>query len=71
MPPYPPFLNPIEECWSKIRNEIKRSPLKKGDKLTPRVAEACNTVTTKDCLQWVKHAESYWERCIQKEKRLK
>lgn len=71
MPPYSPFLNPIEECWSKIKSGIRRNPLRKGDELTPRIAEACNTVTTKDCLQWVKHAESYWERCIQKEKGLK
>ncbi|KAI8878094.1 hypothetical protein K501DRAFT_229053 [Backusella circina FSU 941] len=38
---------------------IRRNPLKQGDELTPRIAEACNTVATKDCLQWVKHAESY------------
>lgn len=51
MPPYSPFLNPIEECWSKIKSGIRRNPLKKDDELTPRIAEACNTVTTKDCLQ--------------------
>ncbi|KAG2201908.1 hypothetical protein INT46_001567 [Mucor plumbeus] len=59
MPSYSPFLSPIGECWSKVKSGIKRNPLKKGDELTPLTAEACNTATTKDCLQWVKHAESY------------
>ena len=49
MPPYSPFLNPIEECWSKIKQNIRRNPLKKGDELTPRIAEACKTVTVEDC----------------------
>jgi hypothetical protein len=30
MPPYSPFLNPIEECWSKIKKNIKRNPLHKS-----------------------------------------
>ncbi|KAG1462229.1 hypothetical protein G6F56_005559 [Rhizopus delemar] len=53
MPPYSSFLNPIEECWSKIKSGIRRNPLKIGDELTPRIAEACNMVTTKDRLQWL------------------
>lgn len=71
MPPYSPFLNPIEECWSKIKKNIRRNPLEKGDELTPRIAEACKTVTTQDCQDWVKHATSYWDRCLQKEIGLK
>lgn len=27
MPPYSLFLNPIEECWSKIKKNIRRNPL--------------------------------------------
>jgi hypothetical protein len=40
MPPYSPFLNPIEECWSKIKKNIRRSPLDEHDQLTHRIAEA-------------------------------
>lgn len=29
MPPYSPFLNPIEECWSKSQEEYQRKPPRK------------------------------------------
>lgn len=66
MQPYSLFLNPIEECWSKIKKHIKRNPLAKDDQLTPRIAAACNTVTVDDC-GWIRHSESFWERCLQRE----
>ena len=71
MPPYSPFLNPIEECWSKIKQNIRRNPLKKGDELTPRIAEACKTVTVEYCQGWIRHAETYWDRYLNKEIGLK
>lgn len=37
MPPYSPFLNPIEECWSKVKKNIKRNPLEKDDRLSDRI----------------------------------
>lgn len=55
MPPYSPFLNPIEECWSKIKKHIKRSPFSTLDTLTPRNKAACETITTEDCLGWIRH----------------
>jgi transposase len=70
MPPYSPFLNPIEECWSKIKKNI-RNPLDKADTLTPRIAEACKQVTASNCQGWIRHAETYWDRCIKKEVGLK
>ncbi|KAG1127903.1 hypothetical protein G6F37_013721 [Rhizopus arrhizus] len=71
MPPYSPFLNPIEECWSKIKKNIRRNPLDKSDMLTPRIAEACKQFTVADCQGWIRHAESYWDRCIEREVGLK
>ncbi|KAI8875163.1 hypothetical protein K501DRAFT_213730 [Backusella circina FSU 941] len=50
MPPYSPFLNPIEECWSKIKKNVRRNPLMKGDESTPRISEACKAITPHDCL---------------------
>lgn len=67
IPPYSPFLNPIEECWSKIKKHIRRSPLSKEDPLTPRIAEACKMVSVKDCVDWISNSEQYWEKCLQKE----
>lgn len=52
-------LNPIEECWSKVKKNIRRNPLNKSDMLTPRIAEACKQVTVADCNGWIKHVETY------------
>jgi transposase len=68
MPPYSPFLNPIEECWSKIRSYTKRHPLSETDQLTPRIATACKTVSVEDCQGWVKHSITFWDRCTAKER---
>ncbi|OBZ82979.1 hypothetical protein A0J61_08975 [Choanephora cucurbitarum] len=59
MPLYSPFLSPIEECWSKIKKNIRRNPLDKSDMLTSRIAEACKQVTVADCQGWIRHAEIY------------
>ncbi|KAG0829986.1 hypothetical protein G6F18_008363 [Rhizopus arrhizus] len=42
LPPYSPFLNPIELFWSKVKYGIKRSPFDTGDTLTPRIMESCS-----------------------------
>ncbi|KAG0782662.1 hypothetical protein G6F16_006659 [Rhizopus arrhizus] len=67
MSPYSPFLNPIEERWSKIKSNIKRAPLDENSILTPHIVQACQRVTIDDCLDWIRHSESYWDRCINKE----
>ena len=71
MPPYSPFLNLIEECWSKTKKLIRRNPLDKCDTLTPLITEACCKITVEDCKGWIRHAETYWDRCLEKELRLK
>lgn len=38
---YFPFLNPVEEFWSKVKSDIKRNPFDTGDLLT-RVGYKCN-----------------------------
>lgn len=60
MPPYSSFLDPIEECWFKIK-KIKRNPLDKSDTLTPRIAEAYKKVTVSNYQGWIRHAEIYWD----------
>lgn len=71
IPPYLPFLNPIDECWSKIEGNIKRNTLDSNSKLIPRIIEPCQAVTVEDCLGWTKYSESYWDRCTNKELVLK
>ncbi|KAG1455158.1 hypothetical protein G6F56_007134 [Rhizopus delemar] len=71
MSPYFPFLNPIEECLTKIKSDIKRSPLHSSSKLTPRIIEACKLVTVQNCLGWIGLSKTYWDKCINKELYLK
>ena len=70
LPPYSPFLNPIEEFWSKVKSGIKRNPLDTGDLLTPRIMESVTNVTLQDCRGWIRHSVSFFPRCIAMEKML-
>ncbi|CEP16601.1 hypothetical protein [Parasitella parasitica] len=57
IPPYSPFLNPIEEFWSKVKFGVKRTPFDTGDTLTARIMESCSKVTQEDCIVgWIKHS---------------
>ncbi|GAA5814618.1 hypothetical protein MFLAVUS_008117 [Mucor flavus] len=48
------------------RSNIKRNPLDKADNLTSRLPGACGSVTVQDCQGWIRHAETFWDRCINK-----
>lgn len=47
--PYLPFLNPIEEFWSKVKYGVRKRPFNDCDTLTPRIEEDCPQVTVEDC----------------------
>lgn len=49
LPPYSPFLNPIEECWSKIKHQVGKRPLTDTEDLIQRIKAASKTVTMEDC----------------------
>lgn len=59
LPPYPPFLNPIEECRAKVKKSTRRHQLSKVDQLTPRITAACATVTAEDCQGWIRHSKTF------------
>ncbi len=70
LPPYSPFLNPIEEFWSKVKFAVKQAPFDTGDSLTPRIIEAVSTVTLQDCKGWIRHAVKFFPNCLAMEKNL-
>ncbi|KAG1140027.1 hypothetical protein G6F37_000903 [Rhizopus arrhizus] len=49
LPPYSPFLNPIELFWSKIKGNIRRDCLSADDNLSLRITEATKKVTQQHC----------------------
>lgn len=70
LPTYSPFLNPIEEMWSKVKMGVRRSEVSDKDKLTQRILEAATEVTVTDCVGWINHSVSYFDRCLNMEKLL-
>jgi transposase len=48
LPPCSPFLNPIEEFWTKIKIIVRRSPMTDRDSLVTRIVEVGKSVTAED-----------------------
>lgn len=64
LPPYSPFLNPIELFWSKLKGGIRRDCLTVDDNLTTRIIESAKKVSVNDCVNWINHAYSFFDRCL-------
>jgi transposase len=63
LPPYSPFLNPIEELCSKIKAGVSRIALTADDRLRHRLCESVQMVTRADCRASIHHAVSFFPRC--------
>ncbi|CEP09474.1 hypothetical protein [Parasitella parasitica] len=65
LPPYSPFLNPIEEFWSKVKYGVKRHPFdNKASTLTQRISVSVRDVTISDCNGWIRHSRSLFDDCL-------
>ena len=56
LPPYSPEFNPIEECWSKIKNFVRSYRPNGYHSLIETIANAITRVTTNDCHGWFNYA---------------
>lgn len=56
LPPYSPEFNPIEECWSKIKNYLKTLAARTKELLYDAIMTAFQSVTLKDIKGWFHHA---------------
>ena len=63
LPPYSPFLNPIEEFWSIIMAGVRRNALTADDRLSDRIGKSVQMITRTDCQAWIRHAVSFFARC--------
>jgi transposase len=63
LPPYSPFLNPIEEFWSKVKAGIRRNALSATDILSDRICDSVQKVSRSDCQAWIRHSLSFFSRC--------
>lgn len=56
LPPYSPDMNPIEECWSKVKEMLRRVSARTITTLDQAVAAAADAVKPEDAAGWFAHA---------------
>ncbi len=59
LPPYSPDFNPIENCWSKVKEYLRSKAARTYEELDQAIMEAFNAVTTKDMIGWFTHCCYY------------
>jgi transposase len=55
LPPYSPDMNPIENCWSKMKESIRGIGARTYQKLDAAIAEAMELVSASDVEGWAAH----------------
>jgi transposase len=64
LPPYSPFLNPIEYAFSKIKQIVGRAEFRNKDELKAAIDKALNEITEEDIQGWTKHTQKYYGQCL-------
>ena len=59
LPPYSPFLNPIENCFSKWKSFVKSLSCNNEEELINGIHEGFNYITTEDCEGWLRNMLHY------------
>jgi transposase len=61
LPPYSPDYNPIEEAFAKVKSTLKalETEMQHTDDIEMIVCAAFSTITTQDCIGWIRHAGIY------------
>ncbi len=55
-PPYSPDLNPIEECWSKVKAILRSLEARTKEALSDAIGKAFTLITLSDIQGWFRHA---------------
>jgi len=55
LPAYSPDFSPIEPCWSKVKNELRREAARTAELLREAAAGAFTTVAAQDARGWFTH----------------
>jgi transposase len=55
LPPYSPDLNPIELCWSKLKDILRRVGARTRDALDESIAYAMKQISTENAIAWFSH----------------
>lgn len=55
LPPYSPDLNPIEQCWSKVKTYLRKIKAETKELLEEAIGKAFETITKSDAQGWFGH----------------
>jgi transposase len=55
LPPYSPDLNPIEQCWSKVKAGLRAAKARTFEALLEALKTALQAVTRADAMAWFQH----------------
>jgi transposase len=64
LPPYSPFLNPIENLFSKWKEAVRRSKPQNEDSLLRLIEEGSSLITAENCDSYFRHMLGFLERCL-------
>ena len=56
LPPYSPDLNPIEECWSKVKNSLRKWGGRTREEIEAGLVAVGDRITREDADGWFDHA---------------
>jgi len=59
LPPYSPDFNPIENCWSKLKEFLRTKESRTYEELNRAIDKAINLITDKDIVGWFTHCCYY------------
>lgn len=68
---YLPFLNPIEECFSKVHQHVCMARSRSGEELFAAVSGAMDSITAENAQGWFRHTRKYHTKCLAREPILK
>lgn len=55
LPPYSPDLNPIEKCWSKLKQAVRALDARTREALEAAIAKVIETISEADARAWFTH----------------
>jgi transposase len=67
LPPYSPFLNPIENCFSKWKRFVRTSNSHNEAELITSIERGFGTISGEDCAGFYRHMIGFLPRCLGRE----
>lgn len=64
LPPYSPFLNPIEEFFAKWKHHVRRGAPRNERELYRAIESSSELVTEQDCAKYFEHMEQFISPCL-------